>query len=117
MVAGTMRIRGERFVIVPESDYERMCAETRRRATAEDEPPLPMPDDKGDVPAVAYARASLARKLIRDRQRVGLPPGELALRAGISGATLRRIEMGKLMPDAATFKKIHRALAKAEREA
>jgi predicted transcriptional regulator len=77
---------------------------------------MPKPDSEGNVPAVEYGRASLARKLIRDRRRVGLTQTELARRAGIRAETLCRIEKGRSTPDMTTFKKVHRALEKAERE-
>jgi DNA-binding XRE family transcriptional regulator len=115
MVSGTIQIKGERFVIVPESEYERM-RELTRDLTTGDGPRLPKPDAKGNVPAVDYARASLARKLMRDRRRAGLTQAELARLAGIRAETLCRIEKGKSMPDLATFNKIHRALEKAERK-
>ncbi len=115
MVAGTIQIKGERFVLVPEAEYDRM-RELTRELVEGDGPPLPQPDAKGNVPAVEYARASLARKLIRDRRRVGLTQAELAHRAGIRAETLCRIERGKSTPDTATFNKIHRALEKAERD-
>ena len=79
-------------------------------------PPLPRPDAAGNVPAVAFARATLARKLIRDRRRVGLTQAELARRARMTPEMLCRIEKGKVMPDPATFNRIHRALERAERE-
>ena len=115
MITGTIEIKGERFVIVPESDYERM-QEMTRDLTAGDGPRLPEPDSKGNVPAVDYARTSLARKLIRDRRRAGLTQAGLARLAGIRAETLCRIEKGKSTPDTATFNKIHRALEKAERQ-
>jgi DNA-binding XRE family transcriptional regulator len=115
MVAGMLKIRGERFVIVPEAEFEQM-SELAGALKAGDGPVLPAPDARGNVPAVAYARASLARKLIRDRRRVGLTQAELARRAGIRPETLCRIERGKSTPDTATFNKIHRALSRAERE-
>jgi len=114
MVAGTIQIKGQRFVLVPESEYERM-QELSRELAAGEGPPLPKPDARGNVPAVAYARASLARKLIRDRRRVGLTQVELARRAGIRPETLCRIEKGKSTADTATFNKVHRALERAER--
>ncbi len=114
MVAGTINIKGERFVIVPELEYDRMSELARELADGAG-PALPKPDGKGYMPAVEYARASLARKLIRDRRRVGLTQTELARRAGIRAETLCRIEKGKSTPDTATFNKIHRAIEKAER--
>lgn len=115
MAAGTIQIRGERFVIVKESEYDRMRELARELAEGAG-PPLPKPDAKGNVPGIEYARASLARKLVRDRRRVGLTQAELARRAGIRPETLCRIEKGKSTPDTTTFNKLHRALEKAERQ-
>ncbi len=70
----------------------------------------------GNRPAMEYARASLARKLIRDRRRAGLTQAELASRAGIRERSLARMGNGKSTPDAAVFEKIHRALEKVERQ-
>ena len=115
MSAASLTIDGKRFVVLPESEYERM-RELSRELADSGGPPLPEPDAKGNVPAGEYARASLARKLIRDRRKVGLTQVELARRSGIRAETLCRIEKGKSLPDAATFQRIHRALEKAERE-
>ncbi|MFI5379589.1 MAG: helix-turn-helix domain-containing protein [Tepidisphaerales bacterium] len=115
MVAGSIEIKGERFVLVPESEYDRLRELTRELAGG-DGPPLPKPDAKGNVPAVEYARVTLARKLIRDRRRAGLTQAELACTAGIPAATMARIENGKVTPDPVVFGKIHRALEKAQRQ-
>jgi ribosome-binding protein aMBF1 (putative translation factor) len=80
-------------------------------------PRPPQPDAAGNVPAVEFALATLARKLIRDRRRVGLTRADLAERAGIKFELLCRIEKSKTMPDTATFNRIHRALERAERQA
>jgi len=74
---------------------------------------LPAPDAEGRYPAVAYARASFARKIIRDRAAAGLSQRELAKRAGISFEHLCRIETGKHTPSVATIEKIDRALTRA----
>lgn len=74
-------------------------------------PELPKPDARGDYPAVEYARASLARKIIRDRRSAGLTQAELARRAKIRPETLNRLERGRTTPDVATIAKIERALA------
>jgi ribosome-binding protein aMBF1 (putative translation factor) len=67
-------------------------------------------DADGNYPAVAYARASLARKIIKARGPAGLSQADLARRAGIRAETLNRIEKGKTTPDTATIAKIDRAL-------
>ena len=46
-------------------------------------PPLPEPDAHGRFPAIAYARASLARKIIRRRRALGMSQSDLARRAGL----------------------------------
>lgn len=73
-------------------------------------PVLPRPDAQGNYPAVEYARASLARKIIKARRQAGLTQAELARRAAIRPETLNRIEKGKTTPDTATIVKIERAL-------
>ena len=105
MTVGTLTIRGKRFVVVPEEDY--------RRLTGTRLPELPEPDEAGNVPAIAYARASLARKLIAGRSKAGWSQAELARRAGVRPETVNRIEHGRNTPDEKTFAKLARALAKA----
>ncbi len=105
----TLQLDGKDYVIVPREDYERMA----KLARAAELPPLPAPDEHGHYPAVEYARASLARKIIRDRVRAGLSQKELATRAGISVENLCRIETGKHTPNVATVTKIDRALKQA----
>ncbi len=78
-----------------------------------DLPELPEPDANGNYPAIEYARASLARKIIRDRVAAGLSQRQLALRAGVRVETLCRIETGKHTPSVATIDKIDRALRRA----
>jgi len=74
-------------------------------------------DQEGNCPAVEYARASLARKIIRQRRAAGLTQAALARQARIRPKTLNRIERGKATPDIATVEKITRALEQAEHEA
>ncbi len=97
---------GKPYVIVPRDEYDRLTT----LAKAADLPPLPKPDSQGNYPAVEYARASLARKIIRDRVAAGLSQRELAKRAGVRVETLCRIETGKHVPSVATIDKIDRAL-------
>ena len=77
---------------------------------------LPRPDAAGLVPAVAYARTSLASKIIKARRAAGLTQAALARRAAIRPETLNRIEKGKTTPDTATIAKIERALTAASSE-
>ena len=114
MTAATLTIDGKRFVVVPEGEFERINALAREFCDAAG-PALPAADAKGNVPALPYARASLARKLIRDRRRAGLTQAELARRSGIPARTLARVEEGKLNPSHMVFNRIHRALEAAER--
>ncbi len=73
-------------------------------------PPLPKPNKRGNYRAVEYARASLARKVIRDRVATGLSQRELARLAGIRVETICRIETGKNTPSVPTIDRIDRAL-------
>jgi len=78
-------------------------------------PALPEPDAAGNYPAVEYARASIARSIVRDRVELGLTQRDLARLAGIRFETLSRIETGKVSPNSATLAKIDRAMAGARK--
>jgi ribosome-binding protein aMBF1 (putative translation factor) len=80
-------------------------------------PTLPKLDAKGNYPAIPYARASLARKLIRRRCAAGLTQEELAKRAKVRLETLRRIERAEYSPDVSTVEEIVRALEIADARA
>jgi DNA-binding XRE family transcriptional regulator len=96
-IVQTVVLNGERFVILPEAEFQRMTG-------------LPAGGAKGNRPAVSAMRAVLARDIIRDRQRVGWSQAELARRAGIRVETLNRIETGKHTPSVSTIDKIDAAL-------
>jgi DNA-binding XRE family transcriptional regulator len=96
------------MVVIPEAEYERLM-----QKADEWEPLLPEPNADGNYPALEYMRASLARKIIRDRRRAGLTQAELARRAGIRPETLCRIERGTQSPSVAAVEKIDRALKEA----
>ena len=68
------------------------------------------------IPAVGYARVSLARKIIRERKFAGLSQAALARLASIRPETLNRIERGRTTPDTATIAKIERALETAQED-
>ncbi len=103
----TLTRGGKRYVLVEESEYQRL--------TKSGLPPLPRADAHGNRPALAFARASIARGIIRDRQAAGLNQLELARRAGIRPETLNRIERARTTPDVATLTKIDAALKKARK--
>jgi DNA-binding XRE family transcriptional regulator len=104
-----VQLGGEAYVILPRADYEKLTT----LAKAADLPPLPNATANGNFPAVEYARASLARKIIRQRVAAGLTQRELARRAGVRPETLCRIETGKHTPSVPTVDKINRALQRA----
>jgi DNA-binding XRE family transcriptional regulator len=107
MTVKILELAGKRWAIMPEKDYKRLAAQGGAEGPW---PALPRPDSQGNYPAVEYARASLARKIIKARRQAGLTQAELARRAGIRPETLNRIEKGKTTPDTATIVKIERAL-------
>lgn len=108
---------GKRFVMVEERQWRRM-----RRLAAQVEaaghaslPEYPPSDEHGNRPAVAYARVSIARKIIAARKAAGLSQEHLAKLAGIRQETLCRLENGKHSPTIRTVDKIDRALKQAAR--
>ena len=103
----TLTIEGQRFVVIPEDQYQELLGENR-------EPPLPETDAKGNYPAVASARSVLARQIIRRRRAAGLTQKDLAKWAGVRVETLNRLEHGKHSPNVATVDKLVRVLKRAE---
>jgi ribosome-binding protein aMBF1 (putative translation factor) len=112
VTAQTILLEGKPYVVLPRDEYDRLTT----LAKARELPPLPEPDAQGNYPAVEYARASLARKIIRDRVAVGLSQRDLAQRAGVRVETLCRIETGKHTPSVPTIDKLDRALKHAANE-
>ena len=112
MAAQTILLEGKPYVVLPRDEYHRLTT----LAKAAELPPLPQPDAEGNYPAVEYACASLARKIIRDRVAAGLSQRDLAMRAGVRAETLCRIETGKHIPTVPTIDKLDRALKRAARE-
>jgi DNA-binding XRE family transcriptional regulator len=110
----TLTLGRKRFVVIPEAEYKRLTSsETGGDGGGVELLPLPKADAEGNLPAVEYARASLARKIIKARRAAGLSQAELARRAGVRPETLNRIEKGRNTPDTATIAKISRVLEKA----
>ena len=109
MSYGTMTLKGKRYILVPEAEFDRMT----RPGDAVALPALPPADRKGRRPAVAFAGAALARNLVRDREFVGLSREQLAAAAGIRVELLTRAEAGTTLPSERTLVRIEAALASA----
>jgi DNA-binding XRE family transcriptional regulator len=110
-----VKLEGKRFVILEESEYERLCREARESPPEDELPELPKPDRKGRFPAVAFARVALARDLIRDRKGLGWSQHQLARLAGVRQETISRLESGKHTASSRTIDKICKALEKGQR--
>jgi DNA-binding XRE family transcriptional regulator len=106
-----VRLEGREYVILPREEYERLLGLARVAGM----PALPAPDRAGNFPAVEYARASIARDIVKSRVAAGLTQRELARLAGVRVETLCRVETGKRTASTATIAKIDRALKKAAR--
>ncbi len=104
-----LTIGDKRYVALEEDEYRRLKALSPAMEDLE-LPPLPDADAKGNRPAVAFARASIARKVIAGRKRLGLSQTELAKRAGVRLETINRLEKGHHTPSLATLGKIARVL-------
>jgi ribosome-binding protein aMBF1 (putative translation factor) len=97
--------KGHKYVLVPVETWTRIASGKIAM------PPLPAADRDGNVDALEFARATIARGIIRDRVAAGLSQAELARRSGMQAAVLNRIEKGKVIPDESTVRKIDAALA------
>jgi len=91
-------------------------ARARRSGKAAYAPAFPKPDKDGNVPALPYLRASIARDIVRERKALGLTQETLAKAAGIRQETLCRLEAGKHSPTVRTVERIEKALQRAVRE-
>jgi ribosome-binding protein aMBF1 (putative translation factor) len=67
------------------------------------------------MPALEFARATIARGIIADRNALGWSQAELARQANIRVETLNKIERARVTPDAATLRKIDAAIARARK--
>ena len=111
-----LELAGKRYVVLEETEYERLCREAREAPPEDDLPELPKPDKAGRFPAVEYARVALARDLIRDRKGLGLSQQQLARLAGVRQETLSRLESGKQSASSRTVDKICKALQGEQRQ-
>src|SRR4051794_28596267 len=99
----TITKNGKRFVLLPESEYRRLTANSAF-------PTLPAPDKNGTRPALPSVRALLAQSIIRDRNTLGWSQAELARQARINVETLNRIEKARVTADQRTIERIDKAL-------
>lgn len=63
------------------------------------------------------ARGALARRIIAERERLGVLQKHLAWRAGVAVETLNRIEQERVTATPATLAKIDNAIAEYRRQA
>jgi len=103
------RLGSEEYVVLQRREYDRLAG----LAKLAEAPALPAPGADGSFPAAAYARASIARTIVRERTRSGLTQKALAHLAGVRVETLCRIEKGRNTPSTATVAKIEEALRRA----
>ena len=110
-----IEVGGERYVLLPEGEYDRLCSKAGEAIPLSDDdlPPLPEPDAQGNFPAVEFATMSLARDIIRDRRAAALTQQELAKLVGVRQETISRIETGKHRASVKLVDKIDRVLGKA----
>jgi DNA-binding XRE family transcriptional regulator len=105
-----LELEGKRFVVIEESEYERLCREAGEEADAGGLPEFPKADKHGRFPALEYTRIAIARDLIRDRKNAGLSQQRLAELAGVRQETISRLESGKHLASVSTIEKLERAL-------
>jgi DNA-binding XRE family transcriptional regulator len=110
--ANVVKLDGREYVILARDEYDRLTGLARMAEM----PALPEPDEDGNYPAVDYARASIARDVVRQRAELGLSQRDLARLAGVRVETLCRIETGKHTASTATIAKLDRALERAKKQ-
>ncbi len=113
----TIEVAGHRLVLLEEPRYFKLLERAGEPTPELDMPPLPAKLPNGNYPAVEYARASVAREIIRTRRRLGLTQAELARRAGLAKPYLCRLEKGRVNPGVGTVEKIDRVLRAAQKQA
>jgi ribosome-binding protein aMBF1 (putative translation factor) len=81
MLREVVKRKGKRFVLVEERELrrlERLAAKSQAADEADKVPSLPPADEQGRRPALAFARASIARSIVEERRAAGLSQEELA---------------------------------------
>jgi ribosome-binding protein aMBF1 (putative translation factor) len=103
----TIELDGATYVLVPKEAWAKLARGEVRM------PELPPADEAGNRDAIAFARVSIARTLIRDRVAAGLSQAELARRAGMARESLNRIERARVTPDEKTAARLESAIKQA----
>jgi outer membrane protein TolC len=83
----------------------------------EELPPLPKVDAEGNAPAMEFARASLARKMIIERRARGWTQTELAKRARLRVETINRLEHARHTAAESAARDAESAVLQARRDA
>jgi DNA-binding XRE family transcriptional regulator len=105
---------GKRYALIEPAELHRL-ERLAAKAEESDLPEWPPADAEGNRPAVAFARVSIARKIIEQRRALGISQQELARLSGLRQETISRLESGKHSPTVRTVDKIDEALQRAER--
>jgi len=113
-MTNVIEIKGERYFLLPESEYLRMIEQSLE--TAGLLPAYPPRDRSGNSPALDFARVNLAREIIRDRTACGLSQRDLASMVGVPQSTVARVESGKVSPTVRMVERIEAALLRAARK-
>ncbi len=113
-MANVIEIKGERFFLLPESEYLRMIEQSLESAGLL--PAYPPRDRSGNCPALDFARVNLAREIIRDRTACALSQRDLALLVGVPQSTVARVESGKVSPTVRMVERIEAALLRAAKK-
>src|SRR5687768_6633460 len=115
MTRQIVKRNGKQFALVEVTELRRLERLAAQANTAQPSaeahlPEWPPADSEGNRPATEFARVSIARTIVQDRQAAGLSQQELARLAGVRQETISRIESGKHSPTVRTVEKIDRVL-------
>jgi DNA-binding XRE family transcriptional regulator len=73
-------------------------------------PPFPRKAKDVSVPAIEFARADIAREVVRRRISAGMTQQDLAKQVGVRPETISRLEAAKHLPRIETMERIDRYL-------
>jgi DNA-binding XRE family transcriptional regulator len=104
MTARIVDIEGKKLVILSLVEFDALMEKAGVM------PRLPGRAKDGSVPALEFARADIAREVVRRRISAGLTQVELAKRVGVRPETISRLEAGKHLPRVETMERIDRVL-------